>query len=128
MPKKLLFIGPVRNDSRSGEKRKVVSEECALQDWAAEFPDYDPQIADFSLDDMLDAFRAAALILADLSFERPSCYFELGCAETLRRPVALVAERGTAIHQTAHRSEVAFFGDIDEFRHAVRSFISRKTS
>jgi len=41
--------------------------------------------------------RDAAFVIADLSDERPSCYFEAGFAEALLRPVVYVASKQSVI-------------------------------
>jgi nucleoside 2-deoxyribosyltransferase len=58
--------------------------------------------------------KAASLIVADLSLERPSCYYELGVAQALGRPTFLLAVTGTAIHQVADRDRIHFYADLKE--------------
>jgi hypothetical protein len=40
----------------------------------------------------------AKFILADLTDERPSCYFEAGYAEALRRPIIYLASKESVVH------------------------------
>lgn len=65
-----------------------------------------------------DAIRAeiirCAVVLVDLSFERPSCYYELGVAHGVGLPVAVIAEVGTMIHQTADRWSVTYYDSFDD--------------
>jgi len=56
----------------------------------------------------------ADILVADLSLERPSCYYELGVAQALGHPIFLVAAAGTPIHQVANRRQIHFYEDIQE--------------
>jgi hypothetical protein len=58
--------------------------------------------------------QRATVAVADLTLERPSCYFELGIAQGVGLPTVIMAESGTPIHQTADRDQVAFYADFDE--------------
>lgn len=53
--------------------------------------------------------EGATLVIADLSLQRPSCYYELGLAQALGRTTLLVAEEGTDVHQAFGRSDVLFY-------------------
>jgi nucleoside 2-deoxyribosyltransferase len=71
-----------------------------------------------------DLGRADAVI-GDLSFERPSCYFEIGLAHGMNKPVFLIAEQGTTLHQVVGRDAVEFYSDMAEYREVVRKALSR---
>lgn len=79
------------------------------------FPRYATDDPVFNLQSTLHDLRGAEFVLADLSLERPSCYYELGLAEALAKPVFLVAELGTPIHQTASRRLVRFYRDYMQY-------------
>jgi hypothetical protein len=64
------------------------------------------------------------LPLADLSLERPSCYYELGLAEALGKPVYLIAAEGTDIHQTASRRLVSFYNGQEDFIILLKHILS----
>jgi len=68
----------------------------------------------------LGALRDADFVIADLSFERPSCYFEVGFAQALGKRVALIAKGGTAIHQLIGREAVLFYNTISDYEGAIR--------
>lgn len=76
--------------------------------------------------------RDAAFIVADLTDERPSCYFEAGFAEALPRHVVYVASKQsvlkpgtpTKIHFDIHMS-VHFFTNHKELREKLTSAIEK---
>lgn len=49
-------------------------------------------------DSILDGIRRAYFVIADLSEERPNCYYEVGFAHALRKPVIPIIEDGHTIH------------------------------
>jgi nucleoside 2-deoxyribosyltransferase len=71
------------------------------------------------------ALEDADIVLADLSFERPSCYFEVGFAQALGKRVALIATDGTAIHQVIGRDALIFYNTISDYENAVRLALER---
>ena len=93
-------------------KRAAIAGALKRGGWSARFPSYDPQAPICDLPETLEQMKEAALVLADLSQERPSCYYELGLAEALGRPVYLIAQEGTPLHQSTLRLQVKFFRDV----------------
>jgi hypothetical protein len=74
-----------------------------------------------------DAIRAevgaCTVALADLSLERPSCYYELGVVHGTGLPAAVIAEVGTLIHQTADRWSVTYYDSFDDLETQVRAVL-----
>lgn len=89
-----------------------------------------------SLVDRIKAEIARAqFVIADLTDERPSCYFEAGYAEALGKTVIFVASNESAmqpgtptkIHFDIHQN-VQFFGNHDELAKKVRAVIEKNGS
>jgi hypothetical protein len=76
--------------------------------------------------------QAAAFIIADLTDERPACYFEAGYAEGCMKPVVYVASRDsvlkpgirTTIHFDIHMN-VHFFSNHDELHEQLAAAIEK---
>ncbi len=76
--------------------------------------------------------RGAKFIIADLTDERPSCYFEAGFAEALPRPVIYVASKqsvikpgtDTRVHFDIHMN-VHFFTNLKELKDKVSDAIEK---
>ncbi len=47
---------------------------------------------------IFEHIKKAELIIADLSYERPNCYFELGYALALGKEIIIISENGSKIH------------------------------
>jgi hypothetical protein len=86
-----------------------------------------------SLVDRIKAeIRRSQFLVADLTDERPSCYFEVGYAEALQKPVIFVASKesvlrpgeDTRVHFDIHQN-VQFFGNHDELAKKVRDVITK---
>ena len=71
--------------------------------------------------------RKARFVIADLTDERPSCYFEAGYADALERPVIYIASKqsvvqpghDTTIHFDIHKN-INFFTNHDELKEKIR--------
>jgi hypothetical protein len=64
---------------------------------------------------VLSSIRRATLVLCDLSFERPNCYFEAGFAKGSFRRVIFTA-RADHDPRAAHRGEYRVHFDVDQLR------------
>lgn len=113
-------IMPVSSDPTYADKRRILREVAAQQQIRLHLPlearpTGDPYPSS-SPEQVLDDLAAADLVVADLSLARPSCYFETGLAQALRKPVVLIARSLTNIHQVFERDSVEFYADLDEYR------------
>jgi len=83
---------PILDDIHSTFKRV-----CEFYNLRAERVDDD---FDFQKIDskVLNNIKLAEFIIADLTFERPNCYYEIGYAHALNKKVILTAKKGTKIH------------------------------
>lgn len=116
-------IMPIGSDPQKEEKEETLRRVAARRDASPHFPRYASQDPVFNLQSSLQSLRRAEFVVADLSHERPSCYYELGLAEALGKPVYLLAEEGTDIHQTTARRFVRFFRGLEGFRDAIEEIL-----
>jgi hypothetical protein len=79
-----------------------------------------------------DEIRRANFVVADLTDERPSCYFEAGYAEALGKPVIYTASREsimnpgttTQIHFDIHQN-VRFFSNHEQLEEELKTAVER---
>lgn len=72
---------------------------------------------------VISQYEKFDFFIADLSYERPSCYFEVGFVQALNKPIALIALERTNIHQVFKREEVKFYKDIYEYEVLINSLL-----
>lgn len=117
------FIMPVGSDPEYATKRMVL--ESLLQEFRAvgHFPLEDYSEAQFKAEVAVSEMGKADAIIADLAFERPSCYFEVGLAQGAGLKVELIAPVEAAIHQIGGREHLSFYAGVAEYEHLVRRFV-----
>lgn len=115
----ILVIMPIGSDPEFLTKQNVIQDVIEKAGLQVQFPEYDPADPLFSQAEFTKELLSSNAVLADLSGERPSCYYELGFAEALHRPVHLIAEQNTVIHQSAYRDSVQFYSDMISLASAV---------
>ena len=88
------------------------------------------------LDDLVkrikEEIRKSKFVIADLTDERPSCYFEAGYAEALGRRLIYIASKEsvvapgkpTKIHFDIHQN-IQFFVNLDEMENKIRAAIEK---
>jgi hypothetical protein len=109
----IYMIMPVGADPSFTDKRRAVLEVARKHEAQVFFP-FEHR-STFSMPAAVADMRRADLVVVDLSKERPSCYYELGLAETATANIALIAETGTRIHQVGRPNAVRFYGSLEEY-------------
>ena len=118
----IYFIMPVGSDPQYKRKRELLRR--VSEDTGRNFFFPLERQNSFSFDATRTHLTNASLVIADLSLERPSCYFELGMALALGTPVCMIAATGTVLHQTATSEPVLFYSDLDEYSAIVSRAVS----
>ena len=101
-------IMPVESDDAAAEKQRLIKSVAQQFDITAFFPQYN-KYEPFNMESTITTIRASQFVVADLSLERPSCYYELGITETLGKDVYVIALSGSHIHQTSIRDSVRYY-------------------
>jgi hypothetical protein len=120
----VFVIMPVGSDSAYDERRARIDAAVRSLGMLPYHPlDHRHHNDDMSADEIRDEVRGCVVALADLSLERPSCYYELGVVHGTGLPVAVVAEVGTMIHQTADRWSLSYYDSFDDLDSQVRAVL-----
>lgn len=77
----------------------------------------------FDMEGTMAVFQRGAFFIADLSLERPSCYFEVGFAQASGKHVHLMAATGTDIHQVFHRESVRYYSSLAQYEELIALFL-----
>ena len=99
---------PVGSDSSAPKNKQIISGMASKYNIDVHFPQYTKEKA-FRPQAIVDELTGSLFVVANLSLERPSCYYELGIAEALGKDVFIIAETGSDIHQSANRDTVRFY-------------------
>ena len=108
------YISPVGADDEYRRKRAVLASLASARGVKFLFPL--ERNDEFSVGTALEDIRRCSLVIADLSLERPSCYFEVGLAQAIPRHVVLVAAEGTVVHQAGGTEQIMTYRDLDSYR------------
>jgi hypothetical protein len=130
-----------------GEKYGTQEDQRVFQEYDKRFEAIESLLSDFEtaairidkehpLEDIVGKIkkeiRSAHFIIADLTDERPSCYFEAGYAEALPKPIIYISsknsvietKRQTKIHFDIHMN-VNFFSNHEEMSEKLRNVIEK---
>lgn len=90
---------PELEDIRAGIKE--VFEEFGIEAVTANEIEHEEAITDR----IMSEIEAGEFLIADLTYERPNVYYEIGHAHALNKRVILVRKKGTTLHfDVAHRN------------------------
>lgn len=115
---------PVGSDRLAATKQQVIENVAQTYGLAAHLPNYNLIEYAFNIKAALEDLKASLFVVADLSLERPSCYYELGIAEALGKKVYIIAQTGTVIHQTVNRKDTQFYNDTTQLKIIVDKIFS----
>jgi|SRR5205085_617474 len=121
-------IMPVDSDQQFTKKKGIIQAEAQGVKLEPFFPLDRKYKEQFDLNSAIGDLRNSSFVIADLSLERPSCYFELGLAQAIGKPTILIAEEGTPIHQAYRRNQVRFYKDLDDYRRIILDILRSAAS
>jgi nucleoside 2-deoxyribosyltransferase len=116
---------PRESDPESKKKLQILKAIAEKFRYNLNIPEYDPVNPNFNIENMIEQIKRAVVVIVDLSFERPSCYYELGVAESLHKKIIVFAKLGTNIHQTSYRNEITFYKNLNEFEFQINCIFGR---
>ncbi|MGA9582524.1 MAG: hypothetical protein WBR13_11220 [Allosphingosinicella sp.] len=121
------IIMPVWSDPRFREKQAAIERGAEAAGFTARFPEYSASNPEFDADAYERQVKSASVVLADLTGERPSCYFEIGFAEGMGRSLHIIAEKGTDVHQSAYRHRARYYSNMDQLERLVFEILSAES-
>lgn len=76
----------------------------------------------FDLNKTIGLYNEVDYFIADLSFVRPSCYYEIGYVQAMNKKTKLIALKNTEIHQV--KGNVNFYSDIDDYHKVIEKLLT----
>lgn len=103
---------------------KAVASDCKMR---AQLADAEYVENKLILTKIIESIKKAEIIIADLSYERPNCYFELGYAMAVGKKIIITAKVGTKIHFDVSGYEIIYYEDTqDLYRQLKMVLLNRK--
>ena len=124
----LYVIMPVGGDPQADTKKQIIAEVAVDLGVNVNLPEYSLTKPTFQIDSTIEVIERCDFALADLTFERPSCYYELGLVEARRKAVVIIAQANTDIHQTWARNRVHEYKTVTDYPAVVRSALQNGLS
>jgi len=139
---RVFVVMPIQGEKHGDQEQQRVYREYderfeAIEKVASDFECVAIRIdKEHPIDDLVSRIKKeindAAFVIADLTDERPSCYFEAGYAEALPRPIIYVASKNsvlkpgtpTKVHFDIHMN-VNFFTNHKELQDKLRDAIQK---
>lgn len=113
---KAFFVTPLSDDRAYRDRVfAVVGDVCSRLGLVCE-RDVELRAAQPFTDTILSGITWATVVICDLSLARPNCYYELGIAQMLGRPVCLIAKEGTEIHADVRQFQVLYYKDLKDLK------------
>jgi hypothetical protein len=116
---KIFMVAPYGSDPFFDTKRHIILEAASSKSLSIVFGPHRRPLDEDDCQITVQLIRSADAIIADLSYERPSCYFEVGFAQALAKPIHLIALNNTPIHQVLNRDSVKYYRDTAEYRRLI---------
>ncbi|GAB3636710.1 hypothetical protein GCM10027422_23000 [Hymenobacter arcticus] len=119
----VFIVSPYNIDSLYTEKKRII--EILCEKYSVNFVRAEDGVTGRSL----NAEETALLLqqcdcaIADLSYERPSCYYEVGYLQAIRKPVYLTSDTNTALHQALEIENVLLYSGLNEYRKIIEIFM-----
>ena len=117
-----------RYDQRFFDIIKPVVESCQLEAYRV---DQDPS-AEVIIDRVMEKIKSAAIVIAEISTDRPNVWFELGYAVALSKPIIMMCDSiRTEIPFDIRHQNILFYrtnssSDFDALKHNLRERIVSK--
>lgn len=121
--KRLFLIAPY-SDSNFSIKQQIVQEICKQYKFkmiAGKIPDFNIAL---SINETFEILEEVDCVISDLTFERPSCYYELGVAHALKKNTLILASSKSKIHFLRYPQQVQYFSSLEDYRKLISKYLA----
>jgi len=117
------MITPHMFDPSFNDKRDVVERLSSVLGIDVLYAPYQPSSDEFDIGKTFEMLKRVDFFVADLSYERPSCYFEVGFVQAMNRLINLIAVDGTNIHQVLNKDKIKYYAQLYDYEKLIESII-----
>ena len=125
--KKAFFIAPYRIDLEYLAKKNIVANLCVSNNLEFLIAEDIQTGNSLNAKDTLKLLNECDFAIADLSFERPSCYYEVGYLQALNKTVHLICKSNTTVHQVLQVENLITYSNLDDYRLAIEKVLKAET-
>lgn len=118
----LFVITPYKSDILYEKKKTIVTNLSISKGINTYYYTSYNNISDSKIDTKL--YKNSDFFIADLSYERPSCYFEIGYVQALNKPIFLIAKKFTVIHQLENKESIRLYDDLLSYSKLIDSILT----
>ncbi len=124
--RKVLFMAtPYKLDPDHDKKKTIIRELLRSTQIDLLIANDTPEGRSMTVENTIEWMQTSDFFLVDLSYERPSCYYELGYIQSMNKDTLIVARSGEKIHMSLNRNQISFYDNIEDYEEMVRTWISK---
>lgn len=124
---KLFLITPYSIDPDYENKRRIVEKILMGTNLELVLAEDKLNKGSLSAEKTIMLFKECDFFIADLSFERPSCYYELGYLQALDKEITIVARENSLIHQLLERNSIDYYSDLIDYKKLIEEKVRKLT-
>lgn len=115
---------PYKLDHDHDQKKSIVQELLRPTPIDLLIANDNPEGRSITVEKTIEWMQTSNYFLVDLSYERPSCYYELGYIQSMDKETLIVAKSGEKIHMSLNRNQISFYTDIEDYKRTIRIWLS----
>jgi nucleoside 2-deoxyribosyltransferase len=125
--RKLFFIAPYHIDIDYNKKKAIITELCLSFNFKLQIAEDTKTGNSLSAKDTVILLNECCFAIADLSYERPSCYYEVGYLQGQNKNVYLICTSDTTIHQLLNKENLLKYSNIDSYKLIIESILMQES-
>lgn len=118
---------PYKIDKNFSQKKQILIRNCEIYNFKLYLAEDQESARSLDAQKTIELLNMADYYLADLTFERPSCYYELGYLQSKQKNGFLIAKVKTHIHQLLDNEKVRYYKDSREYEALITDIFSQIT-
>ncbi len=123
--RKVLFMAtPYKLDPNHEQKKIIVRELLKSTPIELLIANDNPEGRSMTVEKTIEWMQTSNFFLVDLSYERPSCYYELGYIQSMDKATLIIAKSGEKIHMSLNRNQIRFYDNLEDYKRIVRAWLS----
>lgn len=121
--KSLFLIAPYYVDPFYVKKKSILDDLCKSFSIKLQIAEDLKTGNSLNAEDTIRLLKKSDFFIADLSFERPSCYYEVGYLQALNKKVNLISTANTSLHQLLRNDSLLTYSDLDSYKTLVENIL-----